>query len=247
MTRGDARDLSGDIASLAHQAESAGAFERGLLDVLGRAVGFDLAFVWKPSSLTLTGLEDERSRAGLTAPRFAERVSIGRPTYAAELAPIVNAATSAAGVAVDTEVLGASAARECSYHRELVSPLGGKHSLLAVAEVRGRRSALIVLGRTGKVFRSGEVAVVERLLPTMSLALDSFARPAVGAVHAPSLTPRERDVLRYLCLGYTNREIALACGSSPNTVRNQLARVFARLGATTRAEAVGIALGGVGQ
>jgi len=60
------------------------------------------------------------------------------------------------------------------------------------------------------------------------------------------LTPRERDVLEYLCLGYTNREIALACGSSPNTVRNQLVSIFAKLGVTTRSEAVGVALGATG-
>jgi DNA-binding CsgD family transcriptional regulator len=57
------------------------------------------------------------------------------------------------------------------------------------------------------------------------------------------LTAREREVLSYLRLGYTNREIAAACGTSPRTVRNQLSTVFEKLGAATRAEAVAISLG----
>jgi DNA-binding CsgD family transcriptional regulator len=57
------------------------------------------------------------------------------------------------------------------------------------------------------------------------------------------LSPREQDVLDYVCLGYTNAEIASACDTSPNTVRNQLAIVFRKIGATTRAEAVALAAG----
>jgi DNA-binding CsgD family transcriptional regulator len=48
--------------------------------------------------------------------------------------------------------------------------------------------------------------------------------------------------MEYLQLGYTNAEIALACGTSPATARNQLSSVFRKLGASTRAEAVALAL-----
>jgi DNA-binding CsgD family transcriptional regulator len=46
-------------------------------------------------------------------------------------------------------------------------------------------------------------------------------------------------VLDYLRLGYTNREIGLALGTQERTVRNQLSGVYAKLGVSTRAEAVG--------
>ena len=49
-------------------------------------------------------------------------------------------------------------------------------------------------------------------------------------------------MLDYLCLGYSNQEIAKACETSINTVRNQLQSMYRKLGATTRAEAVGLAL-----
>jgi DNA-binding NarL/FixJ family response regulator len=54
------------------------------------------------------------------------------------------------------------------------------------------------------------------------------------------MTPREREVLRLLQLGYTNPEIARALGTSPNTVRNQVSSLLAKAGATTRTELVGL-------
>jgi DNA-binding NarL/FixJ family response regulator len=53
------------------------------------------------------------------------------------------------------------------------------------------------------------------------------------------LSTREREILSYLRLGYTNREIGLALGTSFRTVRNQLSHLFEKLGVSTRAEAVG--------
>ncbi len=53
-----------------------------------------------------------------------------------------------------------------------------------------------------------------------------------------ALSKREREVVGYLGLGYTNQEIALALGSAPRTVRNQLSRVYEKLGVSGRAEAV---------
>jgi DNA-binding CsgD family transcriptional regulator len=243
MGRGASR--IGEIVSLAHEAASAQVFERGLLALLGRVVGCDISMVSTKSggdTTTVKGLETERRAVGLDDARFASMLAVGGRTYIEELAPVMRVALARRGVAVDTEVLGEAAARECSFHRDLKAPVGGKHSLLAFAQVRGRLSKLVILGRTGSAFRAREVAAVEELLPAISLALDSFARR--GALDTSLLTPRERDVLQYLCLGYTNREVALACGSSPNTVRNQLAAIYAKLGASTRAEAVAIALSG---
>jgi DNA-binding NarL/FixJ family response regulator len=56
----------------------------------------------------------------------------------------------------------------------------------------------------------------------------------------PLLTPRERDIADPMVLGYSNREIAMALGSSTNTVRNQVASIFRKAGATTRSELAGL-------
>ncbi len=57
-----------------------------------------------------------------------------------------------------------------------------------------------------------------------------------------SLTPRLREVLALVAEGYGMREIALELELSPFTVKNYMERIFGRLGARDRTEAVAIAL-----
>jgi len=59
------------------------------------------------------------------------------------------------------------------------------------------------------------------------------------------LTPRERDVLRLIAAGYSNREIGLALKMSEGAVKNHASSVFGKLGARDRTRAVlrGIELG----
>ena len=41
-----------------------------------------------------------------------------------------------------------------------------------------------------------------------------------------TLSLREKDVVAFVCLGYTNQEIALHMNISPNTVKDRLSSVF---------------------
>ena len=56
------------------------------------------------------------------------------------------------------------------------------------------------------------------------------------------LKPRERDVLRLLADGHSNESIGRELFISPDTARTQLGVAMAKLGASTRTEAVAIAL-----
>lgn len=56
------------------------------------------------------------------------------------------------------------------------------------------------------------------------------------------LTPREREVLRLIALGYTSVEIATDLGLSPRTIETHRARIHRKLGLVTRAELVRYAL-----
>jgi DNA-binding NarL/FixJ family response regulator len=58
------------------------------------------------------------------------------------------------------------------------------------------------------------------------------------------LTPRERDVLRLLADGHSNESIGRELYISPDTARTQLAGAMAKLGASTRTQAVATALRG---
>ena len=52
------------------------------------------------------------------------------------------------------------------------------------------------------------------------------------------LTPREREVLRLLALGYTNREVADELSISVRTVETHRASILAKLRVRTRADLV---------
>jgi two-component system, NarL family, response regulator YdfI len=62
----------------------------------------------------------------------------------------------------------------------------------------------------------------------------------VASVEA--LTARERDVLQMLSQGFGNKEIAALLKISDHTVKFHIASIFGKLGASTRTEAVSIAM-----
>jgi DNA-binding CsgD family transcriptional regulator len=227
-----------EILEIAQGAADAAAFEREALARIERAVGFDVAFFAAKPETSITQVGFTRAAFEACLPRM--------PAYERELAPLKEAALARRGVAIDTEVLGARR-RELRYFRELAAPVGGRHSLMAYLVLRGAVMGGVMLGRCGGAFSDAARATMEQALPALAVARASFAggmRTARAARVPAALTARERDVLEYLCLGFTNGEIARACGTAPHTVRNQLVRVFQKLGASTRAEAVAIALGG---
>ncbi len=61
--------------------------------------------------------------------------------------------------------------------------------------------------------------------------------PDAGA-QPSDLTARERDVFDLLCHGLTNKEIAGRLGLAPNTVRNHVATIYAKLNVYSRGEAI---------
>ena len=58
----------------------------------------------------------------------------------------------------------------------------------------------------------------------------------------PELSPREVQVIEQLALGFRGTEIAESLGISPDTVRVHVRNAMRKLGARTRAQAIGIAI-----
>lgn len=58
------------------------------------------------------------------------------------------------------------------------------------------------------------------------------------AVAALGVSPRELEILHELAAGRTNKEIARRLNLSPNTVKTHVARLFEKLGARRRTEAL---------
>lgn len=164
--------------------------------------------------------------------------------YGRELALFGQDARRRGGVGVDRAFFGAQRLERLAHFREVMLPHRGRSTLIGYLEFRKGLLGCVVLGRSSTTFSDAEQASLRAALPALSLCdLAVYRRGPRSPEVDGALSARERDVLGYLALGYTNREIAVACGTSPRTVRNQLSAVFRKLGASTRAEAVAISLG----
>ena len=71
---------------------------------------------------------------------------------------------------------------------------------------------------------------------------DEIRRLMAESPPAPELTPRQLEILNSLSRGYSNAEIAEVFGINEATVREHVTNIMAKLDASNRAEAVGIAL-----
>ncbi len=85
------------------------------------------------------------------------------------------------------------------------------------------------------------------LVPGMSAALLRCLRaggkpvPAAQSMRC-ALTPREREVLQWICIGKTNGEIACILSTARNTVKNQTQSILIKMGVSTRAQAAAQAM-----
>ena len=104
------------------------------------------------------------------------------------------------------------------------------------------------LGETafGAAWAAGRALSLERATAEAASLLAALAtpvaadRPDDSATHA-SLTPREREVLRLLAAGRTDRAIAAALSVSPHTASTHVRNILAKLGAESRTAAAAYA------
>ena len=125
--------------------------------------------------------------------------------------------------------------------------LDDPHAEIALAALRAGAAAVLSRQADARELRAAldaidaglvvlDAGVREALAPARALS-----RPAV----AEPLTERERQVLAMLAGGLSNRRIGERLAISENTVKAHVAAILAKLGATTRTEAVtlGVRLG----
>jgi len=75
--------------------------------------------------------------------------------------------------------------------------------------------------------------------PTIARKLMSqLARPEAAVTTVEPLTEREREVLRFAAKGYTNKAIGAQLSISDRTVQGHLAKIYDKLHAASRTEAV---------
>ena len=95
----------------------------------------------------------------------------------------------------------------------------------------------IYIGIIGTAFAAGGVWVGWKLSARPAAA---FARNE-AAIGSLGLTGQEMKVLEALASGRSNKEIAIALGLSPNTVKTHTANLYAKLGVASRNRAVNAA------
>jgi two-component system, NarL family, nitrate/nitrite response regulator NarL len=82
-------------------------------------------------------------------------------------------------------------------------------------------------------FWLGQTLVSDLMQLVRSLSQSSSG---AGAKPALSLTPREREVVRLVIAGHTNRQIATTFSVSEETIKHHLTRMFQKVGASNRLE-----------
>jgi two-component system nitrate/nitrite response regulator NarL len=129
--------------------------------------------------------------------------------------------------------------------------LDGRSVLKRLLKARPACRVLILSGSgdgssASACLKAGAVGYLSKTLEAEAL-LDGIKGALTGgpiiAAQGPKgatsvkLPPSQLQVLRLLCLGRTNKEIAAALGLSANTIRNHLAVIFRSLDVRTRTEA----------
>ena len=214
-----------ELARCATSGEGRQRFRVAALRTLRRGLPFAFGFVAAPP-----GPRVEVAALGATPPLVRLLTRHARSTWA-ELLSLRARATEAilqlAGPAAETPLL-----RLLRLDRPVSS--------LCIGWL-GDDAAAVVLGRVEPPgFRSTELELLRLALPVLTLA-DAHASDLADTLGA-RLSRREQEIFEYLQRGYSNRQIALVLGTSPLTVRNQLGRLFRKVGVASRAELVGLAM-----
>ena len=104
----------------------------------------------------------------------------------------------------------------------------------------------IEAGARGAILKDAPNASLLAAIRTVAAGGESFADDIVRNITRDpvprELTTRQAEILRSVTNGLTNKTIAQQLKISPESVKQHLNAIFQKLGATTRAEAVAIAL-----
>jgi len=218
---------------------------------LGRFVPFE-------SAIILPTRPDVGAPASIGKDRkFISQFLASRARYQPDLQKGRQAASLGRGVFLDTDVYTQHERSNLPFFAEIIRPQGISSQLVAHVTFQRRMTCILHLCRHGRTrgFRASDRERLLAVLPGIAVSHAAFDGAAATAASKPTelqaprgseigafrelfetLSPREREVARYVAYGYRNRDIALAVGSSPHTVRNHLYQVFAKLGATGRTE-----------
>ncbi|MGB3828753.1 MAG: helix-turn-helix transcriptional regulator [Ornithinimicrobium sp.] len=113
--------------------------------------------------------------------------------------------------------------------------------IMAASPYGPRLNLRLLISRSERpLFSDLDCFLVQLLQPHLQPLFRRTLRSVVPPSE-PALTERQREILRLVRGGSTNRQVAHQLGISPGTVRKHLENAFARLNVQSRVAAVGVA------
>jgi DNA-binding CsgD family transcriptional regulator len=240
--------LPGSIVEAAARADSLRTFREQALVALAAEIRFDAALFHALSprvpldTAVVIGLDVELLRGTMAK---WDRLAV-------ELGRLRDVALAAGGVATDRDAFPVRTRGRERFQSEIARPLQIRAMAFAHLMVRGTvRAGVLLFQRRANGFPDAELAILRSAVPALSIGdtmhsfLDDVPRAALPLRMAcvdQRLTRRQREIVEYVALGHTNDAIARTLAVSPNTLRNHLADVFRRLGASNRADVVRLAV-----
>jgi two-component system response regulator DesR len=114
--------------------------------------------------------------------------------------------------------------------------------IIAARAEPGLNEAAREAGAGGTVLKRGSAEELVSTLRRVVGGEEAFdPRHPRRADRVGSLTPREREVVKLLTSGATNRQISEQLGIGAETVKTLVSRIYAKLGVSRRAEAIAVA------
>ena len=125
--------------------------------------------------------------------------------------------------------------------------------LITIDESRGAISQAIQAGVSGYLLKDASAdALVDAarnaiegnavIHPQLTRTFIEEVRMGDAGSDTTPLSKREREILQRVADGATTKQVASDLGISPHTVKTHLERIFEKLGANDRAQAVAIAI-----
>jgi DNA-binding CsgD family transcriptional regulator len=144
-----------------------------------------------------------------------------------------------------SDVLSLRQFRRLDLHVEICRPLAIDHVMKLFFAVGDTGAGYLVLNSQRRQFSDRDRAVLDLLAPHLARIRQRSLRlngPSLNSLAGDTrLSSREREILRLVASGMTNREIATCLFIAPGTVRKHLDNIYAKLGVRSRAQAVAVA------
>jgi len=234
-----------DVLRVAHESDDGASFSREMLGALRRLVPSAIAtsHEWDPV-LGYRVVVDGADRTDV-GPVWALYEHVGHQDPFPARPHRTTGRVAPLGMACRvSDILSLREFRRLDLHAEICRPLGVNHVMKLFFAVGEAGAGFLVLDSQRRAFSARDRDVLDLLAPHLALIRQRHVRLANAGLETPAavalLSPREREILRLVASGLTNREIATGLFIAPGTVRKHLDNIYAKLGVRSRAQAVAV-------